>query len=233
MKKKVLVIDDDPLFCRALKYGLQDDVATVYYAESVEDAMLCLTQNEYALVIMDTQLTGTDGLGVLGVIRQVKFAAPIMIVTSDGDLGKQLFALEIGADIVLEKKGGPLEYFIGHARALMLRSDQRKKEPSSFPVDLLIDVPARVIKVNNTPIRFRRKEFDILAYMAGNPGIVLTPDMIYGHIWGWETVYNVEEVVRYYIKILRKKLSVGGKNYIKTEWGVGYRFNPCGVKIKR
>lgn len=233
MRKKVLVIDDDPLFSRALKYGLQDETTTVYYAESVEEAMLRLTQNEYALVIMDTQLTGADGLGVLGVIRQAKLAVPIMIVTSDGNLGKQLLALETGADIVLEKKGGPLEYFIGHARALMLRNEERKKAPSSFPADLLIDVPARVIKVNDTPIRFRRKEFDILSYMAGNPGIVLTPDMIYGHIWGWETVYNVEEAVRYYIKILRKKLSVGGKNYIETEWGVGYRFNPCGVKVKR
>lgn len=231
MKRNILIIDDDQLFRRTLKYGLQDDTTTVYYAESVQEAMLCLSQNEYALIIMDTQLTGTDGIEVLSFIRQTNVPVPIMILTSNNNLAEQLIALEIGADVVLEKKADPLEYMIGHARALMLRNEERKNAGAYQPLDLLIDVPARTIWVNNKPIDLTRKEFNILSYMAGNPNIVLTRNMIYEHIWGWEAIYNVDDAVRYYIKILRKKLSVGGKNYIETVHGVGYKLNPSGVPI--
>lgn len=233
MKRNILIIDDDQLFRRTLKYALQDDTTSVYYAESVQEAVLCLSQNEYALIIMDTQLTGTDGIEVLSFIRQTNVSVPIMILTSNDNLAEQLIALEIGADVVLEKKADPLEYMIGHARALMLRNEERKNAGAYQPLDLLIDVPARAIWVNNKPIDLTRKEFNILSYMAGNPNIVLTRNMIYEHIWGWEAIYNVDDAVRYYIKILRKKLSVGGKNYIETVHGVGYKLNPSGVPIEK
>ena len=231
MNRNILIIDDDLLFRRTLKYELQDDATSVYYAESVQEAMHCFSQNEYALIIMDTQLTETDGIEVLSFIRQTNVSVPIMILTANDNLAEQLTALEIGADVVLEKKVDPLEYMIGHARALMLRNEERKNAGAYQPLDLLIDVPARAIWVNNNPIDLTKKEFNILSYMAGNPNIVLTRNMIYEHIWGWEAIYNVDDAVRYYIKILRKKLSVGGKNYIETVHGVGYRLNPRGVPV--
>ena len=233
MIKNVLIIDDDEQFRRTVKYGLQDDDTSVYYAESVIEALQCLAENDHALIIMDTHLTGVDGIDLLGVIHKAKLHVPIIIFTENDDLDRQLMALEIGADMVLEKKSGPLEYLIGHARALMLRSEERKKGKLGQNTDLMVNLPARTIRVNHTPIKLTRKEFDIFAYMAGNPGIVLTHDMIYERIWGWEELYDVEETIRYYIKALRKKLSVGGRNYIETEWGVGYRFNPRGVTIEK
>lgn len=233
MKRKVLIIDDDSLFRRTLKYGLQDHATTVYYAESVQEGMICLMQNDYALIIMDTQLMETDGIRVLSFIRQSKVSVPIMILTANDNLAEHLTALEIGADIVLEKKADPLEYMIGHARALMLRSEERNSAGAYRPLDLLIDVPARAIWVNSKPIDLTRKEFNILSYLAGNPNTVLTRSMIYEHIWGWESSYNVDDAVRYYIKILRKKLSVGGRNYIETVHGVGYRLNPRGIPLVR
>lgn len=142
MKKNILIIDDDQLFRHTLKCGLQDDTASVYYAVSVQEAMLCIAQNEYALMIMDTQLTETDGIEALSFIRQTKDSVPIMILTSNDNLAEQLIALEIGAEVVLEKKADPLECMIGHARAIW---------------------------VNNEPIDLTRKEFNILSYMAGNP----------------------------------------------------------------
>lgn len=233
MKRNVLMIDDDPIFRRVFKYGLQDDDTWVYYAESVREALLCLLQNEYALIIMDTQLAETDGIGMLSFIRLIKTPVPIMILTSNNNLAEQLLALEIGADIVLEKKAEPLEYLMGHARALMLRSEERKRMGLPRPLDLLVDVPAHAIWVNNVRIDLTRKEFGILSYLSGNPNIVLTRSMIYEKVWGWESSYNVDDAVRYYIKILRKKLSVGGKNYIETVHGVGYKFNPRGVLIDK
>lgn len=232
MERNVLIIDDDLLFRRDLKYGLQNDATSVYYTESVQEAMLCLAQNEYALIIMDTQFTEADGISMLSFIRQTRLTVPIMILTSSEDLAEQLMALEIGADVVLEKKFDPLEYMIGHARALMHRNEERQAATSHQPMDLLIDVPARSLWVNGKLIDLTRKEFDILSYMAGNLNTVMTRNMIYEHIWGWESIYNVDDAVRYYIKILRKKLSIGGKNYIETVRGMGYKFNPRGTPIK-
>lgn len=231
--KKILIIDDDMIFRRVLKYELQDDTTFVYYVETVQEAMLCLSQNDYTLIIMDTQLTGADGISILSIIRRARLHVPIMILTSNSNLAEQLMALETGADIVLEKKSDPLEYIIGHARALMCRNEERKKAEVYQPLDLLIDVPARTIWVNNERIDLTRKEFDILSYMAGSPNIVFTRTMIYEHIWGWETIYDVDDTIRYYIKKLRKKLSVGGKNYIQTVHGVGYKFNPHGISRQK
>lgn len=233
MMRNVLIIDDDLLFRRTLKYGLQDETTTVYYVESVMEAMQCLLQNDYALIIMDTQLTGTDGVRLLGMIHQARLHIPIMILTTSDNLDEQLMALEIGADLVLEKKSGPIEYLIGHARALMLRNEERKNGRLSQNTELQINLPSYTIQVNHTPIKLSRKEFEVFAYMAGNPGIVLTRDMIYNRIWGWETLYDVDDAVRYYIKVLRKKLSIAGNNYIETVYGVGYRFIPTGVKIEK
>lgn len=233
MKKNILIIDDDLFFRRTLKYELQDDATSVYYAESIQEAIICLSQNEYALIVMDTQLTETDGLGMLRMIRQAKPTLPIMILTAIDNFANQLLALEIGADVLLEKKADPLEYIIGHARALMLRSEERKMAISHPPLDLLVDVPAHTIWVNSARIDLTRKEFNIFSYMAGNPNIVLTRNMIYEHIWGWEACYNIDETIRYYIKTLRKKLSVGGRNYIETVHSVGYKFNPRGISIKK
>lgn len=233
MKRNILIVDDDLIFRRTLKYALQDDAASVYYAESAREAMICLTKNDYALIIMDTQLKEIDGIDMLSVVRQIKRAVPIMILTSNDNLVEQLLALEIGADIVLEKKADPLEYMVGHARALMLRNEERRNAASYQPMDLLIDVPARIIRVNGALIDLTRKEFDILSYMAGNPNTVLSRNVIYERIWGWEASYNVDDAVRYYIKTLRKKLSVGGKNYIETVHGVGYKLNPRGVSVEK
>lgn len=62
MKRNILIVDDDLIFRRTLKYALQDDAASVYYAESAREAMICLTKNDYALIIMDTQLKEIDGM---------------------------------------------------------------------------------------------------------------------------------------------------------------------------
>lgn len=233
MIKNVLIIDDDEQFRRAIKYGLQDEDTSVYYAESVIEALQCLAKSDYALIIMDTQLTGADGIELLGVIRKAKLHVPIIIFTSGDDLDRKLMALEIGADMVLEKKTEPIEYLIGHARALMLRSEERKSGRLSQKTDLTVNLPARTIRVNQTPIKLTKKEFDIFSYMAGNPGIVLTRNMIYETIWGWEEVYDVDDVIRYHIKLLRKKLSIAGRSYIETVHGVGYRFDPRGVRIEK
>lgn len=232
MMKNVLIIDDNEQFRRTIKYGLQDDTTTVYYAETVIEALQCLAQSDYALIIMDTQLTGADGIELLGVIRKAKLHVPIIIFASNDDLDRQLMALEIGADMVLEKKAGPIEYLIGHARALMLRSEERKSGRLGLSTELHINLPAHIIQVNQTPIKLTRKEFDIFSYLAGNPNLVLTRDMIYESVWGWEVVYDVDDTVRYYIKTLRKKLSVAGRNYIETVYGIGYKFNPGGIKIE-
>ena len=89
---------------------------------------------------------------------------------------------------------------------------------------MIIDPLARQVILNGEPLHFTRKEFDLLFCLASNPGQVFSRKQLYNHIWDEHSAYNVDEVVKAQIKLLRQKLSSTGKEYIQNVWGVGYRF---------
>lgn len=231
-QSKVLIIDDDPVFRKSIKYGLKDYGIDAYYSESVQQALELFTQADYDLIIMDIQFARMDGVALLQLLRKKRDTIPILILSSSDRMDRNLLALEAGADQVFERKSTPMEYLLGHARALLIRNEARCAHQEYDRGNLIIDVPSRIILVQGAPIDLQRKEFDIFSYLASHPNQVLTRDQIFERIWGTEVAFNVDATVRYHITNLRKKLSVAGKNYIKTEWGVGYKFIPAGEEYK-
>lgn len=229
---KVLIIDDDPVFRRTVKYGLKDYGIEAYYAESVQQALERFVRADYDLVIMDIALRQMDGMALLELLRKKRKTVPILIVSSTDSIDRNLLALETGADQVFEKKATSLEYLLGHARALILRNEARRAYQEYDHGNLIVDVPSRMILLQGQPIELQRKEFDIFSFLASHPNQVLTRDQIFERIWGTEVAFNVDATVRYHITNLRKKLAVAGKNYIKTEWGLGYKFIPAGEEYK-
>lgn len=231
-KYKVLIIDDDPAFRKSMKYGLKDYGIEAYYAESVYQALKRYEQTVYDLVIMDIQYAEMDGVALLQRLRRNNEGLPIMILSSTDSIDRNLLALEVGADQVFERKSTPLEYLLGHARALLIRNETRHAHQEYDRGDLVIDMLSRTILVQGQPIDLQRKEFDIFSFLASHPNQVLTRDQIFERIWGTEVAFHVDATVRYHITNLRKKLAVAGKNYIKTEWGLGYKFIPVGEEYK-
>ena len=94
----------------------------------------------------------------------------------------------------------------------------------AFGTELIINPLHRQVKMNGSFLNLTRKEFDLLYYMASHPGQVFSRTQLYNRIWQDNSEFNIDEVVRFHVQALRRKLSPSGKDFIQTVWGIGYRF---------
>lgn len=228
MKKKVLIIDDDLKVCREIKYSLLNETTDVYYALSVKDAVEQFTKHYYCLVIMDIVLSEMDGMELMKMIRQVK-PIPILVLSSKPGSTERIQALRAGANGYLEKPY-ELEECLAHAQSLMqlytdLYTEEKRCYTLAFGMDLLIDPTRHQATLKGEPLNLTRKEFDLLFCLASHAGQVLSRKQLYSFVWKEDISYNVDELIKAHIKTLRKKLSPSGKELIKNEWGIGYRFS--------
>lgn len=229
VKKSVLVIDDNIEVCREIKYSLQNETTEVYYALSVRDGINQLTKRLFCLVIMDILLSEADGIDLLKLIRQIK-PIPILVLSSKPGSEDRIAALKAGAHGYVEKPYD-LEECLAHAQSLMelyaqLHISESRCYTLAFGMDLIIDPVKHQATLKGEPLNLTRKEFDLLFHLASHAGQVLSREQLYSAVWKETTAYNVDEQVKAHIKALRRKLIPAGKEYIKNEWGVGYRFSP-------
>lgn len=229
VKKSVLVIDDNIEVCREIKYSLQNETTEVYYALSVRDGINQLTKRLFCLVIMDILLSEADGIDLLKLIRQIK-PIPILVLSSKPGSEDRIAALKAGAHGYVEKPYD-LEECLAHAQSLMelyaqLHISESRCYTLAFGMDLIIDPVKHQATLKGEPLNLTRKEFDLLFHLASHAGQVLSREQLYNAVWKETTAYNVDEQVKAHIKALRRKLIPAGKEYIKNEWGVGYRFSP-------
>lgn len=229
LKKKVLIIDDNPDVCREIKYALQNETTEVYYALSAHDGIEQLTRHQFCLVIMDILLSEADGIELLKMIRQIK-PIPILVLSSKPDNTGRLAVLKAGAHGYMEKPY-QLEECLAHAQSLMelyaqLHTSESRCYTLAFGMDLIIDPVKHQATLKGELLNLTRKEFDLLFHLASHAGQVLSREQLYSAVWNEDAAINVDEQVKAHIKALRKKLSPSGKELIQNEWGVGYRFSP-------
>ena len=228
MKKRVLIIDDNLVVCKEIKYALQNETTDVYYALSIHDGIEQLTNHHFCLVIMEIHLSEGDGMELLKILQLFK-PIPILVISSKTGSEERITALKAGAHGYMEKPYD-LEECLAHAQALMqlytqLHTTESRCYTLAFGMDLIIDPVKHLATLKGEPMNLTRKEFDLLFYLASHAGQVLSREQLYSAVWREEAVYNVDESVKSHIKSLRKKLTPTGKEYIKNEWGVGYRFS--------
>ena len=178
-------------------------------------------------------MSAADDHNLLKTMRSAK-STPILILSSKNDNSHRIHALQAGAHAYM---GQPYthEECMAQAHALMqLYLDTAPRGDLCYTLafgnDLIIDPSTRQVFLKGKEINFTRKEFDILFWLASNPGKVFTREQLYDHIWDDQSVYNVDDVVKYHIKTLRKKLTAFNAEYIKNVWGLGYRFEHDTVK---
>lgn len=228
MKKKVLIIDDNPKVCREIKYALQNETTEAYYALSAHDGIEQLTRHQFCLVIMDILLSEADGIELLKMIRQIK-PVPILVLSSKPESTGRLAALKAGAHGYMEKPY-ELEECLAHAQSLMelyaqLHTSENRCYTLAFGMELIIDPLKHQATLKGEPLDLTRKEFDLLFTLASHAGQVLSREQLYNQIWPNESEVNIDDSVKNHIKKLRKKLTPSGKEYIKNIWGVGYVFS--------
>lgn len=222
---KILIIDDDIETCEQIKNNLQSEMLLVYYAVSIQDALLFLMKNECVLIILETKLTEIDGLELLSTIRSLH-TMPILVLSHDATLKNKTIAYQSGADDFLSKPFA-LEECLLKAQALMRRyTDLNGCSKRSYTIvsyeNLTINLEHRKALLSGRELVLTGKEFSILHLLVSNPNRVFTYEQIYEAVWQ-DKYYGEKKRIANHVSRLRKKLYVS--EYIKSVHDVGYRFH--------
>lgn len=231
--KTILAVDDEEHILELIGYNLENGGYKVVKAESGEEALECLENNQIDLALLDLMLPGIDGIEVLRNIRShPKYKKlPVIILTAKSDEISKVVGLEVGADDYLAKPFGVHE-LMARIKAVLRRtegtlsSNEAVNEEKTVIDQLVINKTRRTVFVGNVQVELSLKEFELLYLLAKNRGIVFSRDSLLEKIWGYD-YYGETRTVDVHIRNLRKKIEEDDNNpiYIKTIRGVGYKFN--------
>jgi DNA-binding response OmpR family regulator len=224
--KRILVIDDEAVLLKLVEETFTRLGAQVYKASDGHEGLRQFYTCKPDLVILDLMLPQLTGWEVCQQIRQIS-NVPLILLTAinrDADIVR---GLQCGADDYVTKPFSPA-VLIARAQAALRRAvPDTEENPTGYYGDgyLTIDLEKRRILVNGKPVRLSATEYKLLAYLFKNAGRVVTFQQILAHVWG-EEYHGNADYVHVYISHLRRKLEADTTNpiYIRTEHGVGYRF---------
>jgi len=216
----VLVVDDEPNIVALAKLYLEQEGYRVEGVGNGNDALSKMNSIKPSLIILDLMLPDIDGFEVCREIRK-KSDVPILMLTARKEDVDKIVGLELGADDYITKPFNPRE-LVARVKAILRRYKAGLKSGEAIEVgNLRIDPARREASIGQQPLRLRTKEFDLLATLAQNLGVVLTRDRLLEIVW--ETDYYGEtRTVDIHINHLRDKLS-GANVSIETVRGIGYK----------
>lgn len=224
-KHSILVVDDEPQIRRVLKTVLGRQKYSIRTASDGEEALAVMKEWTPDLVITDLRMPNMDGIDLCRSVRK-RSAVPIIVLSVRGEESTKIQALDQGADDYVTKPFSPNE-LLARVRAALRRSPaQRVEQPARVEIgDFVIDTEYHQVQVRGNEVRLTPKEFELLVYMARNPGKILTHRVLLTSIWGANSAEQ-PEYLRVFVNHLRKKLEPedGSRAYIVTEPWVGYRF---------
>ena len=214
---KVLLVEDDPSIASVVVRGLGDAGFTV---EHVANGAEALAVESFDFVLLDLGLPDIDGFDVCRAIR-AKSQVPIIILTARSDEFDRVVGLELGADDYVVKPFGMRE-LVARIRAVLRRGGQGSgnAETTITVGQLVIDDKTRRAELGGEELALTPKEFDLLAYLAADPGIVHRRHDILEHVWDTEW-YGPTKTLDAHVAALRKKL--GNQEWIEAVRGVGFR----------
>ncbi len=219
MNERILIIEDDPAILKVLQRGLAYEGYTVDIATDGYAGLARASEHRPDLVILDWMLPGLDGLEVCRRLR-AGGRLPILMLTAKDAIQDRVQGLDAGADDYLVKPFS-LEELLARIRALLRRA-QTERVPVYHFADLTLNTATREVKRGERRLTLTTKEFDLLELFLRHPGQVLTREIIFDHIWGYD-FGGESNVLEVYIRYLRQKLESGGEpRLIHTVRGVGY-----------
>ena len=228
MAYKILVVDDEKLIVKGIKFSLEQDEMDIDVAYDGEEALNLIKKNDYDLAVLDVMLPKMDGLQVCREVREFS-NLPIIMVTAKGEDMDKIMGLEYGADDYMTKPFSPSE-LVARVKAHMARYERLVgsgvQENEIIEIrGIKIDKTARRVWVNGEEKAFTSKEFDLLTFLAQNPNHVFTKEELFSKIWDMESIGDIATVT-VHIKKIREKIefNTAKPQYIETIWGVGYRF---------
>lgn len=226
ISSKILVADDDREIVRLIGDSLEDEGYEVLTAYNGKQVLEQLDRSVVSLIILDIMMPEMDGLEVCRKIRN-SIAAPIILLSAKGREIDKVVGLEVGADDYLTKPFSTNE-LVARVKAHLRREKRNTKAVKSETSvlgfdDITIHKDNYEVFKNGLKINLSTKEFQIMLYLIENKNLVLSREQIYDAIWGVGSDYCDLNTVTVHIKNLRSKIDPQNE-YIKTIWGVGYKF---------
>ena len=227
MAKKVLVVDDEKLIVKGIRFSLEQDGMEVDCAYDGEEALNMAKANEYDMILLDIMLPKMDGFEVCQAIREFS-DMPIVMLTAKGDDMDNILVLVYGADDYITKPFNILEVK-ARIKAIMRRTagPREKKEVSSIVEkgDLRLDCDSRRLFISGREVNLTAKEFDLLELLVKNENKVYSRENLLGLVWGKDYPGDVR-TVDVHVRRLREKIETNPSEpkYVHTKWGVGYYY---------
>lgn len=224
---RVLVVDDEKLIVKGIKFSLEQDGMEVDCAYDGEEALQLARNTEYDIVILDLMLPKIDGLSVCQQIREFS-DMPIIMLTAKGEDMDKIMGLEYGADDYITKPFNILEVK-ARMKVIMRRNNKNSNKTDNgryiISGDLRLDKDGRRLYIKDNEINLTAKEFDVLELLVLNPNKVYGRDNLLNIIWGYDYPGDAR-TVDVHIRRLREKIEEvpSEPKYVHTKWGVGYYY---------
>ena len=229
MATKVLVVDDEKMIVKGLRFSLLQDGYEVDTAYDGAEALQKANENQYDIILLDVMLPKHSGLEVLQQIREFS-SVPVIMLTAKGEDMDKILGLDYGADDYITKRFNILEVK-ARIKAIIRRvagsrRDRGEEEERILENgDLKMDFDNRRVSVAGKEINLTSKEFELLELLATHPGKVYSRSMLLQTVWGKDYPGDVR-TVDVHIRRLREKVEPNASEpvYVQTKWGVGYYF---------
>ena len=228
MGKRILLVDDEPLILKGLKYTLEQDGYETDTAVDGQEALDKFFSGVYDLVLLDVMLPKVDGLSVCQRIRETS-SVPIIMLTAKGEDMDKILGLEYGADDYITKPFNILEVKARIKAILRRNSKASAKTEASSQIetgDMRMDCDSRSLFIHDKEVYLTAKEFDLLELLVLNPNKVYSRETLLNTIWGYDYPGDAR-TVDVHVRRLREKIEENPSEpkYVHTKWGVGYYFN--------
>jgi DNA-binding response OmpR family regulator len=226
MAKKILIVDDEPLIVKGLKYSLEQDGYETASAADGEEAVQTFFAGQFDLVLLDVMLPKFSGIEVCQRIRE-KSNVPIIMLTAKGEDMDKILGLEYGADDYMTKPFNILEVK-ARIKTILRRTGLMTRAADSRTIsvrDMAINLNNRSVVVAGRDVNLTAKEFDLLQLFATNRGKVFSREALLETIWKYDYLGDLR-TVDVHIRRLREKIekNPAQPEFIFTKWGVGYYF---------
>lgn len=228
MAKKVLVVDDEKLIVKGIRFSLEQDGMEVDCAYDGEEALELAKENAYDMVLLDIMLPKMDGFEVCQAIREFS-DMPIVMLTAKGDDMDKILGLDYGADDYITKPFNILEVK-ARIKAIMRRTSPAKPKVANVSTvekgDLKLDCDNRRLFILGKEINLTAREFELLEILVKNENQVYSRDNLLNIVWGEDYPGDVR-TVDVHVRRLREKIEKNPSEpkYVHTKWGVGYYYN--------
>jgi len=221
---RILIVDDEPAIVRGLEDNLRFEGYETLAASSGEQGLARALGEAPDLVLLDVTMPGRSGWDVCRELRQRGLDVPIIMLTARGEEADRVRGLELGADDYVTKPFS-LRELLARVRAVLRRPGPRRKFEELAFGDVRVHRRGRRVTRAGREVRLTRKEYDLLVYLAGHQGDVVTRERLLDEVWGYERFPTTRTVDTHVLRLRRKiEADPDRPRFIHTVHGQGYRF---------